>query len=374
MLGLDLSLSNAQQTVSRGDFLQVLSVTGKLVAERAEEFFVPRTRNWQIQIKWMVEEGTEVKPGDVVIRLDTMTMSTQVEEKERDLENRREQALLKEADKIRRKADLELAIQHAEIALQKVEMDLSLPETVVSEYEFQKLQVEVTKLRSELERARYAKEKELAIMALDKTSQNLEIQRVEQELAQLKDELEALTLVAQTNGAFLYADHPWQGRKIQVGDTVGATSLVGTIPDISSLRVEAWVNETDILAVREGQHVSLFLDAYPQMSLNGSIVQVNKSAEKKERWGTAQYFSVFISLDTLDHEIMKPGMSLLCQITVKELSDVVLVPIERVIRHNNAFFMQQEDGPSVEITPLGVNYFYVALEDYDVLKVGDTRD
>ena len=51
----------------------------------------------------------------------------------------------------------------------------------------------------------------------------IEVGELEAKLKKLKDSLNALTLIARTEGAVIYAVEEWSGRKVQVGDSVFAT-------------------------------------------------------------------------------------------------------------------------------------------------------
>ncbi|MBN2384283.1 efflux RND transporter periplasmic adaptor subunit [bacterium] len=349
--------------VRRERFIQTRTLTGTLVAERAEEFYVPRTRSWQIQIKWMVAEGTVVKPDDVVVRFDNSALSGQIEELEKTLEDKRKQLLEKKAEQVRQKVDLGLSIKQAEVALAKEEIDAALPAHLVSDYEYQKSRIALKRCQSELEQAQQKATKEHKSMELDLERLVLEIERTEINLTRQRGESEAMSLSAHTSGAVLYALHSWHDRKIQIGDTVGASMVVATVPDPTSLHVEAWINEAGVLSLAKGQPVKIWLDAFPDREFQGVVYQISNSAEKKPRWGETRYFSVIIKLDQVDQEIMRPGMSVRCQVKVKELDDVLVVPLARVTCRGNVYCITPHAGAETEIEPLGINAFAVAFQD-----------
>src|SRR5829696_7757492 len=56
--------------VHRGSFRQRALLTGELAAERGEALTVPRTNAFQLQIRWMAEDGARVKAGDPVVSFD----------------------------------------------------------------------------------------------------------------------------------------------------------------------------------------------------------------------------------------------------------------------------------------------------------------
>src|SRR5262245_17837017 len=67
--------------VRRGSFRQRLLLTGELEAERGESLVVPRTNAFQLQIRWMAEDGARVKAGEPVIAFDNSQFASDLEEK-----------------------------------------------------------------------------------------------------------------------------------------------------------------------------------------------------------------------------------------------------------------------------------------------------
>ncbi|HEX9941116.1 MAG TPA: hypothetical protein VGG03_03805, partial [Thermoanaerobaculia bacterium] len=51
---------SGELVVRRGPFRERLLLTGELVAERGESLVVPRTNIFQLQIRWLAEDGTLV--------------------------------------------------------------------------------------------------------------------------------------------------------------------------------------------------------------------------------------------------------------------------------------------------------------------------
>jgi multidrug efflux pump subunit AcrA (membrane-fusion protein) len=60
-------------------------LTGSLEASRAEYIQVPRSPNWQVDLRWLEEDGALVKAGDPVVELDDSAFANDIEEKETNL-------------------------------------------------------------------------------------------------------------------------------------------------------------------------------------------------------------------------------------------------------------------------------------------------
>jgi multidrug efflux pump subunit AcrA (membrane-fusion protein) len=358
--------------VTRGDFRPVLILTGSLTALRSEEFKVPITQSWRIQIKWMVKEGDSVKPGDPVVRFDTANLGAELETTQESLRTKREEKVQKEADYRYQKFELDVEVKKAENEMRQKEIDASIPPGVESKFEYDRKQLEKKRSDQSLESAQTNKLVKLVETDTQIQTLGIELGELEAKMIKLKKSLEELTLTAHTAGAVIYAVDDWSGRKVQVGDTVFATRTVAQIPDLSSLQVQAWVSETHVQQITAGQEVDLYLDAYPENRFRGVINNVSQSAESIRRWGKSNYFRADIEMAKLDLDIMKPGMSVKCDVLGPACKDVLLVPLEMTFFDGRSFWIKPDTGPPLSLTPLGFNEFALALspEKNPRLKLG----
>ena len=350
-----------QYRVKTGDFVKNIIIAGSLKAQESEHFVVPITNNWRIQIKWMVKEGDQVNPGDVVVRFDTSTLYTDIENLEISLQVKKEQKTQKLADYHHQEFELEVKLKQAEIEYKKALIDASIPPGVEAKYEYDKKQLELKKKEQALKNARVEKETRLVGLKSEIKKLDIEIREERSKLERNKETLENMTLRAKTTGTIIYEKMWWEDRKIQVGDTVFSSMPVAYIPDNESLLAEAWVNESDIHHIQAGQKVKLIPDAYPQRKFTGTIKGVMNSAEDKRQWGRANYFRTNIQLDALDLAIMKPGMSVKCIVRTAVYPGVFLVPLEMAYYDGKDFRIKIKGKEVIKVTPLGFNEFHLAL-------------
>jgi multidrug efflux pump subunit AcrA (membrane-fusion protein) len=346
--------------VTKGDFRPVLVLTGSLTALRSEEFKVPITPSYRIQIKWMVREGDSVKPGDPVVRFDTANLVSELETAQESLRTKREEKAQKEADYRHQKFELEVAVKKAENEMRRSEIDAAIPPGIESRSEYDRKQLEKKKSDHSLESAETNKLVKLVETDAQIKTLGIELGELEAKLIKTRKSLEELTLTAHSAGAVIYNVDDWSGRKVQVGDTVFATRTVAQIPDLSSLRVQAWVSETHVQQIKAGQAVNLYLDAYPDNRFRGIIRDISQSAEAIRRWGKSNYFRADIEMDKLDRDIMKPGMSVKCDVLGAPSQDVLLVPLEMTFFDGRSFWIKPDSGEPLSVTPLGFDEFMLA--------------
>ena len=111
------------------------------------------------------------------------------------------------------------------------------------------------------------------------------------------------------------------------GDQVGAGAAAFRIDDLSSLLVDVNVSEVDINSVAVGQPVTLTFDAILGREYHGEVAEVAQTGTISA--GVVN-FKVTVELTDAD-SFVKPGMTAAVNITVKELTDVLLVP-NRAVR------------------------------------------
>lgn len=359
-----------QGRVKSGDFLKEVVLTGSIQAREAERFVVPSTNTWRIQIKWMAEEGTHLKPGDPAVRFDTSNLATEIENLILSLQAKEEEKLQKLQDYNHQKFEVEVKLKQAEVDYEKKKIDAEIPKGLESNFKYDKNQLELKRAKQTLENARTEKKVKLSTLQSGLKRLDLEIEEERRNLKNKQDMLDSLILRAKTAGTFMWGRHRWNRQKIQIGDNVNATWTIATIPVPESMRVEAWVNETQIRNIIPGQKVDLYLDAYQGRTFTGVIQDVLRSAEKKYHWGKARYFSAIIQLDKLDQAIMKPGMSVKCVVKAASFKDVLLIPLNLAGYDGGKFVVTPAGKTPVTVTPLGFNRSILALDKKEAAQLG----
>jgi multidrug efflux pump subunit AcrA (membrane-fusion protein) len=320
----------------------------------------------------MVKEGESVKPGDPVVRFDTAGLASSLETAQDSLKAKLEEKTRKEAEYENQKFELDVEVKKAENDNRQKALDASIPAGLESRYEFDRKQLEKKISDQALASARTNRSVKMADMESQIKTLTIEAVELEARLKKLRSSLNDLTLIARTEGAVLYDVDDWSGRKVQVGDTVFATSTVATIPDLTSLLVQAWISETHIQRITSGQSVDIYLDAYPDQQYKGAIRQISKSADPVRRWGKSNYFRVDIGIEKIEPGIMKPGMSVRCEVRGPEQTDVLLIPLEMTSFDGQSFWVRPAGRGILKLAALDYNEFVVACgaRDNPALKAG----
>lgn len=151
------------------------------------------------------------------------------------------------------------------------------------------------------------------------------------------------------------------------GDLVGAGTAAFRIDDLSSLLVDVNVSEVDINSVAVGQPVTLTFDAILGRQYNGVVVEVAQTGTI-----TAGVVSFKVTVELTDADLsVKPGMTAAVNITVKELTDVLLVPNRavRLSEGERVVYILENDQPVKKTIRLGSS-----SDTMSVLAGGDVQE
>ncbi len=116
-------------------------------------------------------------------------------------------------------------------------------------------------------------------------------------------------------------------RDVEVGQTVVSAMTVAnlfTIADLDNMRVVADVDEADIGQVKEGQHVTFTVDAYPEDVFEGIVTQKRLSPTTESNVVT---YEVLVSAANPEHKLI-PGLTANLTIYMSRNDNAVLVPVK----------------------------------------------
>jgi len=150
------------------------------------------------------------------------------------------------------------------------------------------------------------------------------------ELAKAKrDQVQASFEQAQTNLAYTTIAAPMSGiviaRKVESGQTVAASLQspdLFTIADLSTMQVEVSIDEADVGKLDTGLAATFNVDAYPESTFEGRLVQVRNEPV------VSSNVTTYIGIVRVANPgmLLKPGMTANVKVLVRGVDDVLLVP------------------------------------------------
>lgn len=300
---------HGELTVRRGTLETRVLLTGELTSARSESLVVPRTDVMPIQVRRLAEDGSAVRAGDPVVELDNSQFTSQIEEKRLAAANARTEIVRGQAEAQTATAEKLFDVEQRRADLEKARIKAKVPEGVLATREYQERQTALSKAEVELIKAEESLKAQRQASAADLATRRIALDKSQREIAAAERAIQVLTLAAPRDGIVIIADHPWEGRKFEEGDQAFPGMVVATLPDLSSLQVEAVLSDVDDGRVRPGMPVVATLDAYPAVPFTGRVTEVKQVARELNRNPLLRFFPVTVALDRVDVSRMRPGMS-----------------------------------------------------------------
>jgi multidrug resistance efflux pump len=313
-------------TVHRGSFRQRQILSGELAAERGENLVVPRTNSFQLTVRWMAEDGTLVKAGDPVISFDNSQFASDLEEKRLSASQAGSDLATAEAQRKTSQSERQFNVAKARSELEKAKLAAAVPKDLLPLREYQERQLALKRAESELAKAEEVLATEAKVSSTGVQIQKITLDKSRREIHTAEEAIDALDLKAPRDGMVLVGTHPFEGRKIQVGDSVWAGMTVATLPELASMIVQANLSDVDDGRITPGMAVLCTLDAYPTTTYRGRVLEISPVARESQRSPLLRYFPVRIALEKSDSRRMRPGMSVRVEVLGAETRNVLLVP------------------------------------------------
>jgi RND family efflux transporter MFP subunit len=369
-------------TVSRGPYDFVVIEQGEVQsAQNIELRCEVRSRGAggsTITILEVVPEGTHVKPGDVVIRLDSSALEQ--EQVTQQIKCNSQQSLVVQAEntlaaaQIARQEYLEGTFRQEEALIEAevfvAEQGMRTAETglasaqrlaarnIIGSLQLEGAQFAVDKAENDLEASqiklevlrKLTKQKMLkqfdsdiatadAKVKAEQSSYQLELDK----LKDIEDQIAKCTIRAPVAAQVVYANE-YSSRSgsaefvVEAGATVREQQPIVRLPSSNEMQVKATVNEARVTLVRLGLPVTIRVDALRDSVLQGEVVRVNQYAEPGG-WssGNIKKYATMIKI-TDPPPALRSGMNAEVRIHVERKQDALQVPVQALAEHKGRFF------------------------------------
>ncbi len=303
--GFALALLLACATVNATTML-----TGEVRAVDAQQIVTPPS-NSIVVLRYFVADGSPVKRGDVLMRIDPGTAASQLEQVAAQIEQSTAKAANQVAELKVKAVDAELAQVDADAALQTARVDAQIPKNLISGIDYDRYQGELDRTRRELE----LKTRELvaARTAVDRrvADAKLEIDKLVAQRDFAQAQVDVAELRADRDGTLIHGfdSNSDSGKRYDEGSSTNPGQKVGEVVGAGRMAVRAYALEPDRVGLAPGQAVDLLFDALPGRHVQGRITAIAGAPEAKSEWGDGRYFQIDIALPAHAALPLRSGMS-----------------------------------------------------------------
>lgn len=165
---------------------------------------------------------------------------------------------------------------------------------------------------------------------------------------------------------------------VRVGETVvpgiqsSTASTIMTIADMSVITAEVHVDETDIVSVKLDQPAEVTVDAIPDKTFKGRVIEIGDTAivrstgvaasQSQTSSQEAKDFKVVIALD-IPPDLVRPGLSCTAKITTATRAHVLAIPIQALTIRQKGQLEQPKPGKKKPEAPMDATAQKAAKEE-----------
>ncbi len=346
----DVSLTS--KTI-KGTFLNEVFISGEAQSTSSKEINGPsnarRFNIYQIKIQDLVAEGTVVKKGDYIGKLDASEVNGKLNEAQLNLEKA-------ESRYTQQKLDTTLTLKQERNTIKdllfnieedKLELERSAYESPAT---IRSLEIKIQKTERDLKEKR-------ADYSIKKRQANAKMIIVGTEVSKIKKKIEDLlklqkefTIFSDDDGMVTYVKE-WNGTKKKVGSTVTPWQpAIASLPDLTKMESKTYSNEVDIRKIKKGLTAKIGFDAFPDIELDGVVTNVANVGETKAG-SDIKLFQVLIKLNETNKNI-RPGMTTSNKILISQQDDVLMIPLEAVFAKDSISYTYVKSGLSINKTQI----------------------
>jgi HlyD family secretion protein len=342
--------------VQRKEFVDYLEIKGEVKAQRSVIIAAPFNAG-DLQILNLVANSAKVKKGDRLVEFDATTVKQKLAQDQSAVKSAEaEVQQSRAAAKLKEEQDL-TDVMTAKFDVEKARMDASKQE-ILSTIEGEQAKLKLADAEQ--------KEKETeAKLKADRASAGSDIaskvQKQDQAAFQVKlDEqsLNALTLRAPLDGVVALQNH-WQPQggptPFKAGDRAWPGAAILELPEISTLKIVARVEEAERGQLQLGQSAKVALDALPDRSFDANVATISPTAslDFSAGWPVPRNFSVELKLVETDPRLT-PGMAAAVRVAVARVPDGIVIPAQALFRKSGRTVAYLKNGSKFDETLVDV--------------------
>lgn len=286
------------EVVARRDLVSVVTASGVIQPKRKVDISADISGR---VIQLVVEDGQNVKQGDLLLRIDPTSYEAAV---------RRAEAMVAQAQAQGAQARANLI--QARSALQRAEQ-LASGDGLISSQDLEQARTQAQVTEAQLEAARFG------------------VAQARASLSEAREALRKTTIVAPMSGRITRLNIE-EGETAIVGTMNNPGSLLMTIADLSLMEASVKVDETDVPFLSFGDSATVRIDAFPDQTFTGRVTRISNSAIQQAGVASSQAqaqsvdYEVVITLDSPPSEL-RPDLTATADIVTAQRGSALSVPI-----------------------------------------------
>lgn len=271
----------------------------------------------------LVEEGTKVKKGDVLARIDSDNLEFELKQSKIKLDIAKDKLnQLRKDDK----SNLETVFKNAEIQYKDAKKDYEdkkelLKAGAISENDLEEAKSGMKRAYNDyiLAKKKYDDADNLSGIRI----QEKQVKSIEIDIDRIKSDIEKSDVISPIDGTVIEVN-------VSELSVVASEALMFQVQDTENLEVQTNISEYDIGKVKIGQPVKVTCDGADEREYKGTVSYISPNAViEKNGQGTETVVKIKIDINDKDTQL-KPNFSANVEIKTANKKDALVIPYEAI--------------------------------------------
>ena len=331
--------------VTRGEFVDYIQIRGDIRPAKSIVLAAPLQSGGDLQITKLVKNGAAVKKGDIVIEFDATMLEQRLAERRSDLKSAEGEINQLQAQQKINAEEQKTALMKAQYDVDRAKLDLGKRD-LISQIEFEEAKLALSDAEQRQKETLAKQHSTQAAAEADMVGKRRKRDKAQFDVDRTVASIEALRLRTPADGTVNILQNPRSGNmfggggvEFREGDRAWAGASILELPDLSSIHLEARLDESDRGRLKVGQQALVRIEAVPGKDFNARVdlISVLARVDFSSGWPPVRNFDLGLVLENPDPRI-RPGMTATARIAADRMADTTLVPSEAIF---------QKDGRSV---------------------------
>lgn len=343
--------------VKRKDFLDTLEIKGEVKALRSVVIVAPYGAG-DLQIVSLVANSAKVKKGDLIVEFDATTIKQKLAQDQSGVKSAEAEInQAKAAARLKEEQDV-TDVMNAKFEAEKARIDATKQE-ILSAIDGEQAKLKVADAEQKLAEAEAKLKADRGSASADFASKKQKLDQAKFQVEQDERSLGSLSLRAPLDGVIALQNH-WQPQAgsapFKPGDRAWPGAAIAELPDVTSLKVAARVEEAERGQLKAGQSATIRIDAVPDRSFEGHLDTISPTAslDFQAGWPIPRNFAVELAFSEGDPRL-SPGMSATIRVAVAKIPDGIVIPAGALFRKAGQSVAYVRRGSKFQETPVEVS-------------------
>jgi HlyD family secretion protein len=329
------------------DFVSTLRLSGTVEAVQSLAITAPMLSGGQIgrlTITKLAKAGSRVHPGDLLVEFDRQDQINTFLDKQAEYQDLVDQITKKQADEAANRAKDDSELQQAQDQLGKAQLEVQKNE-ILSRIDAEKNQEALQEADANLKQLRSTFDLKRTAAAAEIRSLEVQRDRAREIMLHAQDNEQRMAIHSTIDGVVVL-NNIWKGGnmgEVEEGDQVYAWASFMQVVDPAAMQVRIRVNQEDVLALSQGQHATVHLDAYPDLTFPAQLQELAPMGQTSELSDKVRTFTALYRIEGNDPRLV-PDLSAAVDVELSRVPGALLVPRDSVAAEGGRHYVWVKSG------------------------------